>query len=70
VDPALQLLSVGQRQALQRVGVEGLSYAETAVVLGIPAGSVMSRLPRARPAAGEPGLEERRDGPSDGAGKG
>jgi len=48
VDRALQLLNVGQRQVLLLVGVEGLSYAETAEVLGIPLGTVMSRLSRAR----------------------
>jgi RNA polymerase sigma-70 factor (ECF subfamily) len=48
VDRALQLMSVGQRQVLLLVGVEGLTYAETADVLGIPIGTVMSRLARGR----------------------
>jgi len=45
-------LSLGpdQREALQLVAVEGLSPAEAAQVLGIPAGTVMSRVGRARAA--------------------
>ena len=39
---------VGQRAALLLVGVEQLSYAECADVLGIPIGTVMSRVSRAR----------------------
>jgi RNA polymerase sigma-70 factor (ECF subfamily) len=45
---ALQLLSVEQREVLLLVGLEGLSYAETAEVLDIPVGTVMSRLARGR----------------------
>ena len=41
-------MSLGQRQVLLLVGVEGLTYAETADVLGIPIGTVMSRLARGR----------------------
>lgn len=37
-----------QRSVLLLVGVEDLSYAETAKVLGVPVGTVMSRLSRAR----------------------
>lgn len=37
-----------QRSVLLLIGVEELSYAETAAVLGIPQGTVMSRLSRAR----------------------
>jgi RNA polymerase sigma-70 factor (ECF subfamily) len=48
VDRALQLLSVGQRQVLLLVGVQGLTYAETSETLGIPIGTVMSRLARGR----------------------
>jgi RNA polymerase sigma-70 factor (ECF subfamily) len=48
VDRALQLLNVGQREVLLLVGVEGLTYAETADVLDIPIGTVMSRLARGR----------------------
>lgn len=48
LDTALQLLSREQRQVVLLVGLEGLSYAETAEVLAIPVGTVMSRLARGR----------------------
>jgi RNA polymerase sigma-70 factor (ECF subfamily) len=48
IDRALQLLSGEQRQVLLLIGLEGLSYAETAEVLDIPVGTVMSRLARGR----------------------
>jgi RNA polymerase sigma-70 factor (ECF subfamily) len=48
VDRALQHLNVGQREVLLLVGVEGFTYAETADVLDIPIGTVMSRLARGR----------------------
>ena len=48
LDRALALLSVEQRQVVLLVGLEGLSYAETAEVLDIPVGTVMSRLARGR----------------------
>ncbi|HJU33259.1 MAG TPA: sigma-70 family RNA polymerase sigma factor [Hyphomicrobiaceae bacterium] len=48
LDRALQLLPGEQRQVLLLVGLEGLSYAETAEVLAIPVGTVMSRLARGR----------------------
>ena len=48
LDRALQLLSGEQRQVVLLVGLEGLSYAETAEVLAIPVGTVMSRLARGR----------------------
>lgn len=41
-------LPAEQRGALMLVAVEGLSYAEAADVLGIPAGTVASRVARAR----------------------
>ena len=39
-----------QRQVLLLVGVEGLEYREAAAVLGLPVGTVMSRLSRGRDA--------------------
>lgn len=45
---ALQRLSSDQREALLLVSVERLSYAEAAEVLQVPAGTVMSRVSRAR----------------------
>lgn len=48
VSAALQKLPEEQREALLLVGLEGLSYAETADVLGVPIGTVMSRLSRGR----------------------
>lgn len=45
---ALALLPTEQREALLLVCVEQLSYAETAEVLNIPPGTVMSRVCRAR----------------------
>lgn len=44
----LDLLPEEQRSVLLLVGVEDLSYEETAQVLQIPIGTVMSRLSRAR----------------------
>ncbi|WP_232539929.1 RNA polymerase sigma factor [Azohydromonas aeria] len=45
---ALRTLTPELREPLLLVVVEQLSYAETAQVLGIPAGTVMSRISRAR----------------------
>jgi len=45
---ALQKLPAGQQRVLILIAVEDLSYAEAAQVLGIPIGTVMSRLFRAR----------------------
>jgi len=48
LDRALALLPVEQREALLLVALEDMSYDETARTLGIPIGTVMSRLSRAR----------------------
>jgi RNA polymerase sigma-70 factor, ECF subfamily len=45
---ALYALPEEQRQVLVLVAIEDLSYAEVAQVLGIPLGTVMSRLSRGR----------------------
>jgi RNA polymerase sigma-70 factor (ECF subfamily) len=44
----LELLPIEQREVLLLVGVEEMSYAEAARILGIPVGTVMSRLSRGR----------------------
>lgn len=45
---SLQRLPDEQRQILLLVGVEGFSYEEAAQIAGVPVGTVMSRLSRAR----------------------
>ena len=45
---ALQRLPVEQREVMLLVGLEELSYEEAAKALGIPVGTVMSRLSRGR----------------------
>ena len=45
---ALALLPEDQQSVLVLVGVEDLSYAEAASIMGVPVGTVMSRLSRAR----------------------
>jgi RNA polymerase sigma-70 factor (ECF subfamily) len=47
---ALDQLSREQREVALLIGLEGLSYESAAHVLGIPTGTVMSRLHRAREA--------------------
>lgn len=44
----MQNLSEDQRAVLVLVAIEGKSYQETADILGVPIGTVMSRLARAR----------------------
>lgn len=44
----LDALPEDQRAALLLIGVEGLSYEDAARVLGVPVGTVMSRLSRGR----------------------
>ncbi|MEO8716666.1 MAG: RNA polymerase sigma factor [Burkholderiales bacterium] len=48
LERALAALPAAQREVLMLVALEDLSYDETARVLGIPIGTVMSRLARAR----------------------
>lgn len=57
VQQAIATLPQGQRQVLSLVDLEGFSYAEVAEIVGIPAGTVMSRLNRARKALSEQLLE-------------
>ena len=45
---SLDLLTDEHREVILLVGLEEMSYAETAGVLDIPVGTVMSRLSRAR----------------------
>jgi RNA polymerase sigma-70 factor (ECF subfamily) len=44
----LATLPTEQRDVLLLIGVEGLGYEEAATVLGVPVGTVMSRLSRGR----------------------
>ncbi|SFA70033.1 RNA polymerase sigma-70 factor, ECF subfamily [Collimonas sp. OK607] len=48
VQRALYSLPVDQREVLLLVGLEELSYQQVSGILGIPVGTVMSRLSRAR----------------------
>ncbi len=48
VRTAVARLPQGQREVLTLVDLEGFSYQEVADILGIPIGTVMSRLSRAR----------------------
>jgi len=48
IERALDLLVDDQKQALLLVVLEGLSYREVADIQGVPIGTVMSRLARAR----------------------
>lgn len=52
-EAAMAALPEEQREVLHLVCFEELSYAETAEILGIPKGTVMSRLARARMALAE-----------------
>lgn len=45
---ALQRLSAEQREVLLLVGLEQMSYQEVSRIVGVPVGTVMSRLSRAR----------------------
>lgn len=48
VRQAVEQLPVSFRQTIMLVDLEGFSYIETAEILGVPVGTVMSRLSRAR----------------------
>ncbi|CDY75681.1 RNA polymerase sigma-54 factor RpoN [Caballeronia glathei] len=48
LDWALQRLPQEQREVILMVGLEDMSYSEVALTLGIPVGTVMSRLSRGR----------------------
>ena len=48
IHAALGQLPAAQREVLLLVGLEQFGYAEAAQVLGVPIGTVMSRLARAR----------------------
>lgn len=50
---AVEALPAPQRVVMLLVAVEGFSYREASDVLGVPVGTVMSRLSRARLAIGE-----------------
>ena len=60
LDRALGRLPEEQRAVILLVGLEGMSYVDAAAVLGIPAGTVRSRLSRGREALRDlMGLEPR-----------
>lgn len=50
LERALERLPPEQRQVILLVGLEGMSYEDTAEILGIPTGTVRSRLSRGRDA--------------------
>jgi len=45
---ALQAINPERRAAILMVSVEGFSYAEASAILGVPAGTLMSRIARGR----------------------
>lgn len=61
---AVEMLPEAQRLVIMLVDVEGLSYKETAEVLAVPIGTVMSRLARARSTVGRRFLDAR-EGPAE-----
>ena len=59
LDRAMGHLSKGQREVVLLVGLEGVSYDEAAKIIGVPIGTVRSRLARAREALrAELGIDE------------
>ncbi len=50
VDAALDQLPAEQRAVIALVCIEGVSYKEAAEITGVPMGTIMSRLARARQA--------------------
>jgi RNA polymerase sigma-70 factor (ECF subfamily) len=50
LDEAIGKLAMEQRQVILLIGLEGMSYEETAVILKVPIGTVRSRLSRGREA--------------------
>lgn len=48
LDRALRRLPAGQRRVVLLIGLEGATYDEAATILALPAGTVRSRLSRAR----------------------
>ncbi len=48
LERALALIPTEQREVLLLIAIEDMSYAEAAITLGIPIGTVMSRLSRGR----------------------
>lgn len=61
---AVGRLPLGQRQVVTLVDLEECSYAEVAIILSIPIGTVMSRLSRARLSLRELLLEYMTDSPA------
>jgi RNA polymerase sigma-70 factor (ECF subfamily) len=57
---AVERLPEAQRTVMLLVAVSGLSYSEAAEVLGVPIGTIMSRLSRARQTVGSHFGEQRR----------
>jgi RNA polymerase sigma-70 factor (ECF subfamily) len=50
LDEAIGKLAIEQRQVILLIGLEGMSYEETATILNVPIGTVRSRLSRGREA--------------------
>ena len=48
VRQGLALINAGHREIIELVDIQGSRYAEAAEIMGLPLGSVMSRLSRAR----------------------